>query len=111
MWVALGDDGLTIREDAVDAPYARWDEEGRVSYADPDHPLSAVSSWERLHSLSDVLSAVLDAGLTVELFHEFDVTPAPTPWLERRDDGLYGFPAGHPRFPVTYSLRARRPAA
>jgi hypothetical protein len=79
-----------------------------VSYAAPDRPLVHTSSFERLHSISDVLSAVLAAGLVIELFHEFDVTPAPTPWLERGEDRLYGFPEGGPRFPLTYSLRARR---
>jgi hypothetical protein len=49
--------------------------------------------------------------MAIELFHEFDVTPAPTPWLERHPDGLYRFPAGMLRFPLTYSLRARKPGA
>lgn len=66
-----------------------------------------MSSFERLHAISEVLTAVLDAGLMIELFHEFDVTPAPTPWLEPRGVRLYGFPEGKPRFPITYSLRAR----
>ena len=73
--------------------------------------LSSVSCFERLHAISEVLTAVLDAGMTIELFHEFDVTPAPTPWLEPRDDRLYGFPEGRRRFPLTYSLRARHPAS
>ena len=56
-----------------------------------------------------VLTAVLNAGMSIELFHEFDVTPAPTPWLEIGDDRLYRFRPGAPPFPLTYSLRARRP--
>lgn len=110
MWVALIEDGNAICQDAVNTRFTRWDEEDRVSYAAPGRPLAHVSSFERLHSISDVLSAVLRAGLVVELFHEFDMTPAPTPWLERGHDRLYRFPAGRPRFPLTYSLRARRPA-
>lgn len=110
MWVALIEDGATVCQDALGAAYTRWDEPDRVSYADPDHPLSAVSSFERLHSISEVLTAVLDAGMTIELFHEFDVTPAPTPWLEPRGR-LYGFPEGKPRFPLSYSLRAGLPAS
>lgn len=110
MWVALIEDGNAICQDAINAGFTRWDEEDRVSYAALDRPLAHVSSFERLHSISDVLSAVLRAGLVVELFHEFDVTPAPTPWLECGHDRLYRFPAGRPRFPLTYSLRARRPA-
>lgn len=109
MWVALIEDGRTICQHAVNAPFQRWDEEGRTSYADPERPLVHISSFERLHSISDVLSATLSAGLVIELFHEFDVTPAPTPWLERHDDRLFHFPPHVPRFPLTYSLRARRP--
>lgn len=110
MWVALIEDGRTICQPAIDAPFTRWDEEGRTSYAEPNHRLVHTSSFERLHSVSDLLSAVLSAGLVIELFHEYDVTPAPAPWLERGEDGLYRFPAGRPRFPLTYSLRARLPA-
>lgn len=110
MWVALIEDGATICQDALGASYTRWDEPDRVSYADPGRALSSVSSFERLHAISDVLTAVLDAGMIIELFHEFDVTPAPTPWLEPRSDRLYDFPQGKPRFPLTYSLRARHPA-
>jgi SAM-dependent methyltransferase len=110
MWMAMIEDGRTVSQDAVHAGFVRWDEPGRVSYADPGHELQSVTSFERLHSIADLLTAVIEAGFTIELFHEFDVTPAPTPWLERRADRLYHFPAGAHRFPVTYSLRARLPA-
>jgi SAM-dependent methyltransferase len=108
MWLALIENGTTICQDALGAAYTRWDEPGRVSYADPARPLASVSSFERLHAISEVQSAVLEVGLTIELFHEFDVTPAPTPWLELGPDRLYQFPPGQLRFPLTYSLRARR---
>jgi SAM-dependent methyltransferase len=108
MWVALIQDGVTLCQDALGAAYRRWDKADRVSYADPDHPLASTASYERLHAISEVLTAILDAGLTIELFHEFDVTPAPTPWLQLGADRLYHFPPGRPRFPLTYSLRARR---
>lgn len=109
MWVALVEDGRTVCEDAIGARFERWDEQDRTSYADTERPLTHTSSFERLHSISDVLSAILSAGLVIELFHEFDVTPAPTAWLEQREDRLFHFPPGMPRFPLTYSLRARLP--
>jgi SAM-dependent methyltransferase len=108
MWVALIEDGTTICQDAVGAAYTRWDEPDRASYADPGRRLSSVSSFERLHAVSELLSAVLDAGLTIELFHEFDVTPAPTPWLVPGEERLFRFTEGSHRFPLTYSLLARR---
>jgi hypothetical protein len=109
MWVALGDDGKSLREDAIGADFQRWDEPGEGSYAAPDARFEHTANYQRTHAISDVLTAVLDAGLGIELFHEFDVTPAPTPWLERGADGLYRFPVGSHRFPVMYSVRARRP--
>jgi SAM-dependent methyltransferase len=107
MWQAVIEDGRTICQDAIGAAMVGYDQDG--SYADRDAHLEHTLTFERLHAISDLLSAVLDAGLTVDLFHERDVTPAPTPWLERHDDGLYRFPEGSPRFPLTYSLRATRP--
>jgi SAM-dependent methyltransferase len=107
MWVALVEDGRTVCQDAIDAPFTRWDDV-QGSYAVPGAVFANTATWERLHSISDLLSGVLEAGLRIELFHEFDVTPSPSPWLERGGDGLYRFPSGMHRFPLSYSLRARR---
>lgn len=109
MWMAVVEDGSRLCQDAIDAELACYDEDG--SYAAPDAHLENTVSYERLHSISDLLSSLLDAGLQLELFHEFDVTPAPTPWLELGPDRLFHFPDGAVRFPLAYSLRARRPAA
>jgi SAM-dependent methyltransferase len=106
MWMALIEDGHTLCQDAIDADLVSYDEDG--SYADRDAHLDHTVTYERLHSTGDLLTAVLDAGLTVELYRERDVTPAPAPWLERRDDDLFHFPDDAFRFPLSYSLRARR---
>jgi 2-polyprenyl-3-methyl-5-hydroxy-6-metoxy-1,4-benzoquinol methylase len=107
MWGALIHDGRTVSQHAIAAAPTLWDGEG--SYAAPDAVFANNAAWERLHSVSDLLSAVLGAVLVVEVFHEFDVTPSPAPWLDRGDDGLYRFPEGMYRFPLCYSLRARKP--
>jgi SAM-dependent methyltransferase len=108
MWVALAADGRTLGEDALGATYQRWDEHDWGSYAAPDARFDATVTWERTHAIGEVLTAVLDAGLTIEQYREHDVTNAPTKWLELGPDRLYHFPEGHPHFPLTYSLRARR---
>ena len=99
-------DGLTMTNDILDAEYIEWDEKGGT-YAAPDATFEHTTTFERAHALSDVISAVLDAGLVLELFHEQSYTNAPWPWTVRNDDGYYRLPAGYPRFPLTYSLRAR----
>jgi SAM-dependent methyltransferase len=107
-WMMLVGDGKTKCMDAIDAPFRRWEDDDPTSYAD-DAPMQHSVSYERAHAVGEVLTAVLDAGLTIELLHEFDVTPAPTPWLLTGDDGLRRFPDGEFRFPLSYSLRARAP--
>jgi hypothetical protein len=60
-----------------------------------------------------VLGAVLGAGLRLEVFNEHDYTLFPRwPQLEVDRDALevgdvYGPPAGFPRLPLIYSLKAR----
>ena len=107
MWGALVEDGKTICQPAIGAEFTCWDDGEQGSYAAPEATFQHTASWERLHSTGDLLSAVLDAGLRIELYHEHDATPSPTPWLVRGDDGLYRFPPGMHSFPLCYSLRAR----
>lgn len=107
-WLMLVEDGKTICMDAIDAPFRRWVDEDPTSYAD-DAPMQQTVSYERAHAIGELLTALLDVGLTIELFREFDVTPCPTPWLEIGPDGLRRFPDGAYRFPLSYSLRARAP--
>jgi 2-polyprenyl-3-methyl-5-hydroxy-6-metoxy-1,4-benzoquinol methylase len=100
-------DGRTLTQDVFDASFTAWDEKGGT-YAAPDAMLKHNVSYERVHTISEVITAVLDAGLTLELFHEQSYTNAPWPWAERGDDGYYRLPDGWPRFPLTYSLKARK---
>jgi hypothetical protein len=96
-----------LTQDIFEAEFIAWREKGGT-YAAPDAVLQHRTSYERVHALSDVITALLDAGLTLELFHEQSYTNAPWPWTERGDDGYYRLPQGWPRFPLTYSLRAAK---
>ncbi|MGI8492752.1 MAG: class I SAM-dependent methyltransferase [Acidimicrobiales bacterium] len=100
-------DGRTLTQDTFEARYTRWDEKGGT-YAAPDATFDNTVSFERVHALSEVVTAVLDAGLDLELFYEQSYTNAPWPWAVKGDDGFYRLPAGWPKFPLTYSLKARR---
>ena len=96
----------------VEAPYfdtgTQIYDDGEGTYADLSAPTTVNTTAEWTHSLSDVFTAVLDAGFAIELFHEFDYTLYPRwPFLEARDDA-YHMPAGRPALPLMYSLRARK---
>ncbi|MBV9980332.1 MAG: class I SAM-dependent methyltransferase [Bradyrhizobium sp.] len=75
--------------------------------------LSHQSTREWIHSLSAVLGGLIDAGLTITMFHEHDVLPwRGLPILVPAADRLWRLPAGYPRIPLSYSLRAKKtPAA
>jgi SAM-dependent methyltransferase len=105
--VGMVHDGRTLTQDIFEADFTAWHEKGGT-YAAPDAVLQHTVTYERAHAISDVITAILDAGLTLELFHEQSYTNAPWPWTERGDDGYYRLPGGWPRFPLTYSLRARQ---
>jgi len=67
------------------------------------------STREWIHSLSAILGALIDAGLTITMFREHEVLP----WrglhcLVPASDRLWRLPDGHPRFPLSFSLRARK---
>lgn len=75
----------------------------------PDKPIAHADSREWIHPLSEVLAAVADAGLELELLHEHEATT----WrhfrsLRRGADGLWRMPPGRPRVPLAFSLSAIR---
>ena len=84
------------------------DEEG--DYADPDARIVSSRTIEFMHPLGRTLTALIDAGLTLDFVHEHDAVP----WqmfsvLERRDDGLWAWP-GTTWLPLGMSLAATRRA-
>jgi len=106
----FADDSLTVEHDYFTRPGGtRYDVAG--TYTDGDVETVHNVSYEWTHPVSAVVTALLDQGLQLELFHEHDHTLwARWPFLEPRDDGTYRPPVGVPRLPLIYSLRARKPA-
>jgi SAM-dependent methyltransferase len=61
------------------------------------------------HSFGAIVTALASAGLRIEFVHEFDFdTFQRFPSLSTGADGRYRLPAGRPRVPILYSLRASR---
>lgn len=100
----------TIEQGYFERGPFRWDDEGTYTDTDDGARFEHTASVEWQHTLGDVLSAVLGAGLVVELFHEHDFTLFPRwPDLVREPAGRYVLPSGEPSLPLAYSMRARRP--
>jgi SAM-dependent methyltransferase len=80
------------------------------TYADLDAPTTHNASYEWQHPLGTVLTALVDAGLTIEFLHEYPFTLFPRwPFLAQADDGSFVLPPGMPQLPLMYSIRAVKP--
>jgi SAM-dependent methyltransferase len=80
-----------------------------TTYTGDPTVLTHQSTREWIHPLSAIIGALIDAGLTIKMFREHEVLP----WQGLRimvpsSDRLWRLPDGHPRFPLSLSLRARK---
>ena len=102
----LGDDGRAVEQDYFDT---RGQD---VDYAHTYTGGTTMTHTRQVqwrHPLGEVLTALATAGLRLDFLHERDVTVFRRFTELQRVDGGYRFPAGRPRVPLTYSLRATRP--
>ncbi|MGH9304086.1 MAG: class I SAM-dependent methyltransferase [Acidimicrobiales bacterium] len=82
-------------------------DDAQGTYADPEAIIEHTSTVEWSHPLSEVLTAVIEAGLSVELFNEHqDCTFPRFSFMERHGPRDYRLPAGAIGLPFMYSLRA-----
>jgi SAM-dependent methyltransferase len=106
----FGDDDLTVEMPYFHDPErpATWDEPG--TYADRGAATAANKTYEWTHPLGDVVSAIIDAGFTVEFLHERDYLLFPRwPFLVHDEAAhTYRMPPGTPSLPLMYSVRARK---
>lgn len=79
------------------------------SYADSEAKMEAVETYEWNHPLSEVVNALVQAGLQIEFLHEFPYSIfQQLPDLHETEEHLYVFPDVEPPIPLMYSIRARK---
>jgi SAM-dependent methyltransferase len=83
-------------------------EEG-TTYNGSETRLKQSRTFEWIHSVSRVLNALIAAGMEITAVGEHDGLP----WrmyasLVRHEDGLWRLPEGHSRFPLSWSIKARK---
>jgi SAM-dependent methyltransferase len=107
-WVLADDQPVPAYDYFSSEPFIFEDASG--SYAVPEAATKYNATYEWSHPIGQVISALLRAGLVLELFHEWDFTLFPQfPYLVRGPDGRGQWP-GPGTLPLMYSLKARRPA-
>jgi len=86
----------------------RFDEPG--SYADPEAVTRNTVTYEWNHPLGEVVTSLIEAGLELEYLHEFPYTRGLRfPFLEYGDDGWQRIRGHEDDYPLSYSVRARKP--
>lgn len=83
-----------------------WGTEG--TYADRSAHVDTATNFQWQHTLSDVVNALIDAGLTIEFVHEHPFAVFQQfPGMLRNDDGTWTLPGTD--LPFLFSLRAHLP--
>ncbi|HYM15157.1 MAG TPA: class I SAM-dependent methyltransferase [Dehalococcoidia bacterium] len=109
------DDAPEIDDLRVRYPYfpaeapLRFDDWG--DYTDRSVGLNNRTTYEFLHPVGDVVSALCDAGLRIDFLHEFPFSTFQfLPITERRPDGSVRLTKHDGCVPLLYSIKATKPA-
>jgi len=79
------------------------------TYAGDGTPLTAQRTFEWIHPLSDIVTGLIDAGLTLDVLREHDALPWPAvPMMQQGEDGLFRLPPDRAGPPLAFSLQATR---
>ena len=101
-------DAVTVRHDYFETAPAVSD--FAHTYTDGGPLTRNTVNHQFFHTLGDIISSLIAAGLRLEFLHEHDLSFfGRFEELEVRD-GHHRFPVRRPRIPLCYSLRASRPA-
>ena len=107
------DDAATATELQVRYPYfpsgAPLTAEVQGSYADPTAQVTHTVEHCWPHPLSDILTALLGAGLQIEFLHEFPHAAWQMfPFMEANAAGVWQLTGPRPAIPLTFSLKATK---
>ncbi len=79
------------------------------TYTGDSRPLTHVRNYEWLHPLSDIVNALIAAGMTIDFLNEHDIVVWKAfPFLEEVEKGRFRLPQGMPKIPLAFSIGATR---
>ncbi|MBZ0264688.1 hypothetical protein K8I28_08455 [bacterium] len=83
-------------------------EAGESDYADPEFKVP-VETYEWNWSISDIINSLIDAGLQIKYFREYDKIFYPALEGMVREDRFWKLPAPlHGKIPLMFSLKAEK---
>jgi 2-polyprenyl-3-methyl-5-hydroxy-6-metoxy-1,4-benzoquinol methylase len=84
----------------------KFDTEG--SYVDRTAEMKTEKEYEWFHSLSDVVNALIQAGLKIEYLNEYDYTVYQQFAFLKKEGRKYLMPDGMPKPPLLFSIKATK---
>lgn len=79
------------------------------TYTGDARALSHTRCYEWIHPLSDIVNALLSAGLSLDFLNEHEVIVwKPFPFVVETGDDQFELPVGLPRIPMSFSIGATR---
>jgi len=97
------DGKMSLRYDYFSREAMAFEETG--SYANPDGPVT--NTLERIHPLQEVLGSLIEAGLTITGFHEYDhLAWQALPHMVQDGEGWWRLPPDSPAFPLMFAVTA-----
>ncbi len=110
-WVFDDDDGVTnlrTRYGYFSTEPIATDAQG--SYAERDATVTHTREYGWIHSLAEITTSLIDAGLRIEYLHEFPtVAWQMFPFMTDDGDDMWILPPEHEGIPLSFSLRAIKP--
>jgi SAM-dependent methyltransferase len=84
-----------------------------LTYTGDERPLTHTRTYEWIHPLSEIVTALMQAGLSLDWLHEHELlTYRLFPMMEPAESrGLFRLPDTQPRLALSFSLRATKRAA
>jgi SAM-dependent methyltransferase len=107
------DDDESMTDLRVRYPYfqgkdpMKFEDEG--TYADKDAMTGKIPSFEWNHPISRIINVLIDAGLTIDFFHEFPVTTYKAlPFMIEKEPGRWVLPDNEDKIPLMFSIKATK---
>jgi SAM-dependent methyltransferase len=107
------DDDEHVTDLRVRYPYFQGKEplkfEAEGSYASGNVVTGKAPSFEWNHRISEIITVLIDAGLTIDFFHEFPITTYKAlPFMIEREPGRWVLPENEDKIPFMFSLKATK---
>jgi hypothetical protein len=99
---------VKLRYSYFEKEVLKFDVQG--SYADQSANCAVDTEYNWPYTLGGVITALLQAGLTLEFVHEFPFTVyQQLPYLRQVDEHYWRQPESQPQMPLMFSIKAQKP--